>query len=281
MPPVGKLETTLAGGGSAGECSLLVAEQLALDNRFGKGAAVGFDEGVFAAIAVLMDGFRQLPLAGSSLSQQKHGGFRRGDLLDLAVYPLPSRRAAHHPPESVAPVETAMEVVNLVDQALVRETPPQNSVDLGEYEGADLEIIGSLPHSFCSELNPLECRAGDRYRTDLGVALQGNLNKPQAIHPLRLEIADQSIDPLPVEDIVGRLTLASPKHLVPFLVQKSHQMPGFIGFRQDDEDTRRRRRRVRMGDGLIDSHFKKKGCLSFFPACSFSPFRCLDPCACV
>ena len=55
---LGDFETALAGGDGAGEGALLVAEQLALEQLGGNGAAVDGDEGTLAARTRCVDGAR-------------------------------------------------------------------------------------------------------------------------------------------------------------------------------------------------------------------------------
>jgi len=64
---------------------LLVAEQLALDDRLGQGAAVRLDERPVGAIAVVVDRVSHQLLARAGLAGDEDGGLALGDLGDLVV----------------------------------------------------------------------------------------------------------------------------------------------------------------------------------------------------
>jgi hypothetical protein len=64
----------------AGERALLVAEELALEQRLGERGAVHLDERAGRAPRAEVDVARELALAGAALAQQQHGGVGGGDL---------------------------------------------------------------------------------------------------------------------------------------------------------------------------------------------------------
>ena len=73
VPPLGQLERALrAARGRAGERALLVAEQLALDQRAGERAAVDDDERPVLAPAVRVERAREHVLAGAGLALDQH-----------------------------------------------------------------------------------------------------------------------------------------------------------------------------------------------------------------
>jgi hypothetical protein len=80
---VGRLDLAEGGLGRAGEGALLVAEELALQQRLGDGRAVDGDEAALALGGVVQ------PCASTSLpvplAQQQHGGVARGHLFDHAA----------------------------------------------------------------------------------------------------------------------------------------------------------------------------------------------------
>src|SRR5207245_3140616 len=57
-----------------GEGALLVAEQLALEEGLGDGAAVHGDERLGGALRLHVDGARDQLLAGAGLAAEEHGG---------------------------------------------------------------------------------------------------------------------------------------------------------------------------------------------------------------
>src|SRR6185503_5918845 len=70
----------------AGERALLVAEQLALEQRLGERAAVDLDERAVRALAQPVDRARDQLLAGAALARDEHGRVARRDLLDRLAY---------------------------------------------------------------------------------------------------------------------------------------------------------------------------------------------------
>ena len=83
---LGQLEAPLAGGNGAGECALLVAEQFALEQVGGNGAAVDSDEGPVAARTGVVDGAGDDFLAGTGFAQHQHAGFVGGYLVNQCKY---------------------------------------------------------------------------------------------------------------------------------------------------------------------------------------------------
>ena len=77
-----------------GERALLVAEQLALQQRLGDGGAVDRQERPGGPAAVLVDGAGDQLLAGAALAEDQHGDVLRGDPADRLVDLLHRRRAA-------------------------------------------------------------------------------------------------------------------------------------------------------------------------------------------
>ena len=79
---VGDLEESLAVGVGAGEGPLAVAEELALDQVFGQGAAVDRDEGPIGAAALVVEAARDQLLARAGLAQDHDRGVGGGDGID-------------------------------------------------------------------------------------------------------------------------------------------------------------------------------------------------------
>jgi hypothetical protein len=71
---VGRLEPARLGRERAGERAFLVAEEFALDQAFGEGAAVHRHEGLAAAAAQVVHMPRDQFLAGAGLSDDEHVG---------------------------------------------------------------------------------------------------------------------------------------------------------------------------------------------------------------
>ena len=98
---VGELEAPVRRCSRAGEGALLVAEELALDERRRERRAVDRDERPAAARARLVDRARDELLAGAGLAEEQHGRRRRRDLAELAEDRRAARRRA--PTSSSAP----------------------------------------------------------------------------------------------------------------------------------------------------------------------------------
>ena len=82
---VGGLELADLLVGRPGEGALLVAEQLAFQQRLGDGGAVQADERAFLARAGVVDGAGDQLLAGAAFAADQHGGVGGGDAADLVV----------------------------------------------------------------------------------------------------------------------------------------------------------------------------------------------------
>jgi hypothetical protein len=83
-PPVGCLEPPGLARKCARERTLLVPEELALDERGGERAAVDGDEGRARPQAAVVNVSRDDLLSGAGLARNEDGGARRGNPLDLA-----------------------------------------------------------------------------------------------------------------------------------------------------------------------------------------------------
>ena len=92
--PVRQLALALLLGHSAGEGALLVAEQLAVDQGLGHGAAVDGHERARAAPAPLVQQARGHALAGAGLAEEEDGQVLQGYLLQLLSEVLHGRRLA-------------------------------------------------------------------------------------------------------------------------------------------------------------------------------------------
>src|SRR5262249_59777687 len=82
-PPVGQLEPPEPPGERAGEGSLLVTEELRLDQPGGEGGAVDLDQRLLAALAAGVDGTGDELLAGPALAGDQNRRLGPGDAVDL------------------------------------------------------------------------------------------------------------------------------------------------------------------------------------------------------
>ena len=82
---VGRLELADLLLGRAGERALLVAEQLAFQQRLGQGGAVEADERAVLARAGVVDGPGDQLLADAALAADQHRGVGAGHAADLLL----------------------------------------------------------------------------------------------------------------------------------------------------------------------------------------------------
>ena len=94
MPPSALLELADAPAVGAGEGALLVAEQLALQQRLGDGGAVDRQERLVGPAAVLVEGAGDQLLAGAALAEDQDVDVLRGDPADGLAHLLHDRAAA-------------------------------------------------------------------------------------------------------------------------------------------------------------------------------------------
>src|SRR4029450_7211197 len=95
--------STAGGSGPAArEAAPQVAEELALEERVGEGAAVDGDESPPAARPVLVDPARDALLPGPPLAEDEDGRPRGGDARDRLVDVDHRRRAPDHPGRALA-----------------------------------------------------------------------------------------------------------------------------------------------------------------------------------
>jgi hypothetical protein len=123
---VGLREQSLARPVGAGERALGVAEEFALDQGLGDGAAVDRDEGAIAPRREFVQAARRHALAGAALAGDQHGAVGRRDAGDQAVGVLHRRRAEgegrlvaahHHAPQRAVLLAQAAHGIDLFEPA--------------------------------------------------------------------------------------------------------------------------------------------------------------------
>ena len=146
VPTLGDAEQTGRAGG-AGECAALVAEQLALDDRFGQRAAVDGHERPVGAQARAMDGARHQLLARAALALDEHLTLVVTQALDGAVQRTHARRVPHQLDAGSARAELLFQLTVAAHQApaldgLAHGGP--HAVDV--FEGLGQVVEGAAPH---------------------------------------------------------------------------------------------------------------------------------------
>ncbi len=76
---MGALKQALAQGLCAGECALLMAEQLAFQQRLRQGGAVDLDKRAVCTARAVVNGAGNQLFAGSTLSADQYVGLRKGN----------------------------------------------------------------------------------------------------------------------------------------------------------------------------------------------------------
>jgi len=120
-PAVGQLEAPLSPLDGAGEGALLVAEQLAFEQRLGQRGAVDAHQGPAAAGGVLVDRLGHQLFAGAGLAGDEHRRVAAGHAADELVNRLHRGAAAD---DALAPVgarERGLQLAHLARQAPVLE----------------------------------------------------------------------------------------------------------------------------------------------------------------
>src|SRR5262249_20345132 len=132
-PLVGELEPAGLRVARARECALLVAEELALDQRGRERGTVDRDERSGSAAALRMKGAREQLLAGAGLSQEQDGRGGIGNLADLSQRRPESSRLADDLAEVIGLDDLRLEVEVLGGQAftevlVVRQGCPESEL---------------------------------------------------------------------------------------------------------------------------------------------------------
>ena len=139
--PVGQLELPGPIGKGPGEASFHMAEELALDQLRGNRGAVHFDEGLFPAGRVLVQGAGDQLLAGAVLAPDQHPGVGRADPPDELTHPLERRALPDH---RVADIEHPLQLAILHRERGMLEGIPQGDQELVGVEGL-LEEVECAP----------------------------------------------------------------------------------------------------------------------------------------
>jgi len=127
-----------------GEGALLVAEQLALDERLGNRRAVERDERAGPARRVVVDRLGDELLADAALPEDEDGAASRRHLDDLPADALHPRRAADHAADEVTLRQLVLQVAGAQVVVLPAEEPPDAGLDFGRGDRLE-QVIGRAP----------------------------------------------------------------------------------------------------------------------------------------
>ena len=95
-PALGNFELALLLDNGSGEGALLVAEELAFEQRLGQRGAIDRHARLVGACAVAMNGARHQLFARSALAEDQDGNLPRRHARDELVYVAHARAIAHH-----------------------------------------------------------------------------------------------------------------------------------------------------------------------------------------
>ena len=146
-PPVGQLEPPLALGRRAGERALLMAEQLALEQRLGQRRAVdGHERPGTVSGRRLMDRLGDLLLAGPRLSLDQDGGRGLRDVPDQLEDVEHPRTLAEDVPERVPLADLGPEGGQFVLQGPFAQGALDQQAEMLGVGRLGQEIVGTHPH---------------------------------------------------------------------------------------------------------------------------------------
>jgi len=188
---VGVLEASESGFGGAGEGALGVAEELALEDALGQGAAVEGDEAALAPPAVVVEGAGDELLACAALAVDEDGGVGGGDLAECVEGAEHAGVVADDALEAVALVELLAELEVVAAQVLFLEGVADDGPELLEVDRLAQVGGGPLLHGGHGVLDGGVAR--DEDDLDLGVALLGLDEDLHAVHLVHHEVGDDEV----------------------------------------------------------------------------------------
>src|SRR2546426_2234024 len=144
--PVGQLEAALLAAGRAGERTLLVAEQLRLEQRLGPGPTVHRDERAATPRRAPVDGAGDELLARAALALDEHGGGAVRHLFDERHHPPEGGARADHLALGAEVLQLLLEGTVLLDQVAPLEGLADELQELLAPERLGGEVVGAVLH---------------------------------------------------------------------------------------------------------------------------------------
>ena len=185
---VGQLEPPLALADGAGERPLLVAEQLALQQRLGQRRAVHRDERVATPGRRVVDRPRHQLLARAGLAEDQHRADRLrhvADQLEDVVHP---RALAQDGVERELLVQLLAQLRHLVLQRPLAQGALDHQPEVLQVDRLGEEVDGPQPHRLHGLLDGAEARGDDHVGRQ--PALLHLLEQLQAVDPRHLQVGD-------------------------------------------------------------------------------------------
>ena len=194
-----ELEAPELGLDCPGKRALLMAKELALEQRLGERSAVDLDEGPFLSLAAVVNGSGDELLAGTTLAPHEDRGVGSRDLLDGLEDLLHRHCPAHQVCEAIAPFGLVSEVVVLGLQLVPVATRTAQLEGALHLEAHDLrgkwlgqEVESTELHGLHRGLHRAE--SSDDHGRNIRVELADGLEDGDTVHPLHLEVGDDEVD---------------------------------------------------------------------------------------
>jgi hypothetical protein len=185
-------ETILVAHG-AGERALHVPEQLRLQERLGKSAAVDGNEGAARTVGAVVDEAGNDLLAGPRLARDEHGGLRgghgAGGLQHLPEGAAPAHRVAAVP--TATPLKLGLERGVLPLQLAALHRPPADGHKLLVRKGL-LDVVESpLVHGVHGA--PQVGLRGHQDHGQVRIAVARRLQDGQPVHPRHADVGEHQV----------------------------------------------------------------------------------------
>ena len=190
---MGEFEATLAPFDGAGEGALLVAEDLALEQRLGDGRAVDRHVGHRHALAQLMDGLGDHLLAGARFAGDQHRGGRGRRLFDGAVDLPHHRGVADHAAEAALLAKLAAQFAQFAEGVLAFGRLAQQDFEPLHVDRFRQVVVGAFLDGFDRRFDgPLRRQQDDG---EIAQLIAQHAQEGEAIHVRHDEIGDDDRRP--------------------------------------------------------------------------------------
>ncbi len=175
---IGQLETALAAIEGAGECALLVPEDLALEQRFRNRGAVDRDKRLLLTGTELVDGLRDQFLARPRLAPDEDRGRGGRRLLDDLVDLPHLRTAADHRPERALIAQLLAQHLHLAQGVVPLHDLVEEDLQPLGFDGFGQVVVGAVLDGLDRRFHG-SLRGEDEHRVVPAVVRQG----PQQFEP--------------------------------------------------------------------------------------------------
>src|SRR6185295_9007191 len=232
---VGELELADLARHRAGEGTALVAEQLALEDVAGNGAAVDGQEAFVTAGARPVQRVGHQFLAGAAVADDEHAGAGGSHQPHLLEEVLHGRRAADDALEAVALVEHLAQGRDLLLELLLLDQVHHPLAQLVEIDRLGEVVVGADPHGLHRGLDGAV--GGHQHDAEVDLPLPHLLQEAQAVHAGHPQIADGEAGVVVlVEEFQRLLRVVEGAHGEPRLLEGDRHRFAGAGFVVDDQN---------------------------------------------